>query len=258
MSINPKYQILYLIGVMMLIMFQQSCTHDSFIIDDTDPNLIDTTTTSIDTMVVDTMIVDTMDIGVPCDPSIIYFNRDILPILNGSCAFSDCHDAATATDGVILDSYENVINTAEVVPFDLGDSELYEVITENDPDDVMPPSGKMDNATISLIAQWILQGAKNLECDDVEECNTENISYTGYVKNIFTTSCNGCHSTSAAFGGVVLDTYTGVKTQVDGGRLYGAINWNQGFSPMPQAQDQLENCKIAKIKSWIDAGAQDN
>ncbi|MFT4536235.1 MAG: hypothetical protein ACJA1A_003566 [Saprospiraceae bacterium] len=242
---------------MCSIIAYQSCTHDPFLIVDIDPEPMDTMV--IDTMVIDTMDIDTTNMGTPCDPDIIYFTTDILPILLGSCAISGCHDAATATEDVILDNYDNVINTAKVKPFDLSDSELYEVITEDDPDKIMPPTGKLDNAKISLIAQWILEGAKNLECDEeTGGCVTENISYTGFVKGILNTSCIGCHSTAAASGGVILDTYAGVKTVVNNNRLYGAINWDIGFQKMPQGQDKLDDCKISKIKSWIDDGAQNN
>ncbi len=251
--------ILIIFGIIAWICLHQSCTHDSLIMDDMEPDLMDTMDNPIDTMVVDTMDIDTTGNGMPCDPDIVYFQNDILPILQGSCAFSGCHDAASASDGVILDNYENVINTTEVEPFNLGDSELYEVITEDDPDDVMPPTGKMDNEKISLIAQWILQGALDLVCDEeTSDCEIENVTYNGFVSGIFDTSCNGCHSTTAAFGGVILDTYNGVKLQVDNERLYGAINWDAGFERMPQGQDQLDSCTIAKVKSWIDEGAQNN
>lgn len=248
-----KSPFLYLIFILVLIGFHQSCTHDPFMPDDMEPDPMDTTTTMLDTMGMDTTMM-----GNPCDPEVIYFEKDILPILKGNCAFSGCHDAASASDGVILDNYDDVISTGEVKAFDLGDSELYEVITENDPDKVMPPTGKLDNETINLIAQWILQGAQNLKCDEEGDCETANVSYDGFVKGVFATSCNGCHSTAAAFGGVILDNYNNVLTQVNNGKLYGSINWDQGFSRMPQGQDQLDQCSIDKIKSWIDDGAPNN
>jgi len=227
-------------------------------IEDMEPDPMDTMTNPMDTMVIDTMDMDTTTMGIPCDPDIVYFQNDILPILLGSCAFSGCHDMATATDGVILDNYDDVINTADVEAFDLSDSKLYEVITDDDPEEMMPPSEKLDNESINLIALWILQGAENLECDEEDICDTSDISYSGFVEGVFSTSCNGCHSTSAAFGGVILDTYTDVVVEVENGKLYGAINWDEGFERMPQGQDQLDSCTIAKIKSWIDDGAQDN
>ena len=87
---------MFFLFVSMMIL-QESCTHDPFIPDMMDENPIDT------------MTMDTTIIAEPCDTTIIYFNTEILPILNGSCAFSGCHDASTASDGVILDNYENVI-----------------------------------------------------------------------------------------------------------------------------------------------------
>ena len=162
-----------------------------------------------------------------------------------------------SSDGIILDSYENLIETVEIEPFDLEETELYEVITEDDPGKVMPPSGKLDNELINIIALWILQGADDLDCDE-EDCDAENVSYTDFVSGVFDTSCNGCHSTAAAFGGVILDNYTDVKTEVDNGRLRGAINHESGFSPMPQGQDKLMDCTILKINNWIDEGAQNN
>lgn len=234
----------------------QSCTHDPFFMD-IDPDPMDTMT--VDTMVIDTMNMDTMNNGIPCDPDVIYFQKDILPIFVSNCALSGCHDAVTATEDIVLDNFENIINTGEVEPFNLNDTEIYEVITEDDPDKVMPPTGKLDNAQINLIATWILQGAKDLECDEEEEpCDTENVSFSGFVVGVFQTYCNGCHATNVANGGVITDTYNGVKEAVDAGRLFEAINWNEGFNNMPQGQDQLDQCTLDKIKSWIDGGAENN
>ena len=124
--------------------------------DDTD-NPVDTTDNSA----------DTTDTGTPCDPDVVYFDQDILPILRSNCAFSGCHDNNSAQDGVILTSYENVMLTADVEAFDLDGSDLYEVITDSDPDDRMPPAPneRLTSAQISKISEWILQGAKNEQCD---------------------------------------------------------------------------------------------
>lgn len=251
---NTYQHLIIIVGIVLWICLQQSCTHDPLFMEEIDPEPMDSTINPMDTTIMDTTILEN-----PCDADLVYFDRDILPILLGSCAFSGCHDVTTASDGVVLNNYDNVIKTGEVVPNDLSESELYEAITENDADKIMPPSGKIENEKISLIAKWILQGAKDLHCDEASSgCLTENVSYSGVVKDVFSTSCNGCHSSSTAFGNIILDTYTGVKTVVDAGRLYGAINWSQGFSKMPQGQDQIDSCKIANVKTWIDEGAKNN
>lgn len=106
--------------------------------------------------------------GDPCHPDTVYFERDIMPLLNSSCAKSGCHDAETAMDGVILNNYANVMSTGDVRPGNPNGSDLYEVITENDARKRMPPPPlpPLSNEQIALVQKWILQGAQNLTCDD--------------------------------------------------------------------------------------------
>ncbi len=216
-----------------------------------DPDPMDTTVVPI----------DTTDPGVPCDPNLVYFNMEILPILKSNCAKSGCHDAITHQEGVILDSYQNVIASNVIKPFDLEDSELFEKITESDPDKVMPPppNQRLNADQIGLIAKWILQGAQNLVCDENPVgCNTTNISFAGFVGPLLTTNCVGCHSGGAPAGGFALNTHAGVQTVALNGRLFGAISHAPGFQPMPRGSAKLSQCTIDKIKSWIDNGAQNN
>ncbi len=247
MKIETSNMLFFFFIVIMSITI--ACKHDPFV------PVVD----MHDDMMQDTTMMDTTVLENPCDTNIIYFNKDVLPLLKGNCAYSGCHDAATASDGVILDNYEAVISTGEVSPFNLSESELYEVLIDDDPEDVMPPSGKLDNDQIALIASWILQGADNLNCDEfIGECNTENVSYELFVAEVFKTQCNGCHDSNVASGGIITDNYESVKSIVDSGRLFGTINWDNGFSNMPKNQEKLDSCTIVKIKSWIDEGALDN
>ena len=133
-----KYSFPVLIFGLVIWLSFPSCKHEP-IIEEVEMNPIDTTSNPPDTMTVDTMTVDTTNMGVPCDPDVIYFDLDVLPLLLSNCAFSGCHDAASHQDGVILESYETVIQTADVEPFNLGDSEIYEVLVDTDLDEIMPP-----------------------------------------------------------------------------------------------------------------------
>jgi len=220
--------------------------------------MMPTDTTDVDTT---DNPVDTTDMGTPCDSNTIYFNQQILPILQSNCAFSGCHDAATAQDGVILESYEQVMQTADVRPFDLSGSDLYEVITEDDEDKRMPPppNARLTSGQVQLISQWILQGAENLECDeDAQGCDTENRSFAAHIQPVITNNCLGCHSGGAPSGGINLSTYAGVKTVADNGRLLGAIRREAGFSPMPQGAAQLPQCTIDQFAAWVADGAPNN
>ena len=71
----------------LVALFLPSCVHEPVI----DPNNpIDTTDNPIDT--IDNPI-DTTPTGTPCDPDVVYFSKDILPLLRSNCAKSGCHDA---------------------------------------------------------------------------------------------------------------------------------------------------------------------
>ncbi len=215
-----------------------------------------------DTIPIDTVPIDTGDtiVGVPCDPDVVYFNQQVLPILISNCAFSGCHDAASHEDGVILTDYEKVMQTADVEPFNLDGSEIYSVLIEDDPDKRMPldrPSLSADQ--IQLVAKWILQGAKNEECDQsAGGCDTVSVSFAQFVKPVIQNQCQGCHSGAAPSGGVDLSTYQGVKSQALNGKLHGVTAWLSGYKKMPFGSSQLSDCTVDKIKAWVDAGALEN
>lgn len=203
--------------------------------------------------------VDNME-GNPCDPNVIYFDRDVQPILLNNCAFSGCHNAASAVDGVVLDSYAKVLTTGKVKANNAAESKLYKVITDPDAKDVMPPPPalRLTGAQINIIKKWIDNGAKDEKCEEnSSNCDINSISFASFVRPSLA-ACITCHRVGNAGGGVSLDTYFGVKEVAENGRLYGAIAWQGGFVNMPLGGSKLEDCKIKKIKSWIDAGAANN
>lgn len=90
-------------------------------------------------------------------------------------------------------------------------------------------------------------------------CNTPStVSYSNDVLPVLESSCLGCHDQAGNAGGIIFDTYAGLKTIVDNGSFQGSINHDAGFSPMPRNRDQLPECTLELIQSWIDAGAADN
>ena len=201
---------------------------------------------------------DTTSTGNPCTPGVVYFEKDVLPILTTNCAYAGCHNATSAKEGVVLDSY---VKTLKVVkPSNPTASKLYKSITDTDPGDVMPPppSPKLTTDQINIIYKWIAQGAKDEKCDDGPgSCVTTNVSFASYVKPQLA-SCTTCHKTGNAGGGINLDSYSGFKNAADNGRLYGAIAWSSGFNAMPPGGSRISDCALLKIKSWIDAGAPNN
>ncbi|MBX7243145.1 MAG: hypothetical protein K1X92_15480 [Bacteroidia bacterium] len=194
----------------------------------------------------------------PCDPDTVYFQNDILPMLISNCAMSGCHDAASHKEGVILTDYTKVIQTGDIKPGNPNDSKLYEAITDNNPDDVMPPppNSPLSNSQIQLIEKWILQGARNLACDG--ECDTLNVTYTNTILPVIQSKCKGCHSGTNPSGSIDLSTYNGIKTIALNGSLYGSVTFSPAYSAMPKNGSKLPDCQIVAIDKWIKAGAPQN
>lgn len=90
-------------------------------------------------------------------------------------------------------------------------------------------------------------------------CDTINpITYSNQVQNIFEANCYECHNSTIRTAGVVLDTYDGVRTQIDQGRIPGVIRRDPGFPQMPFGRARIDDCQIRTIERWIDAGAPNN
>lgn len=89
-------------------------------------------------------------------------------------------------------------------------------------------------------------------------CDTAAVKYSTSVLPVLSSSCISCHGGNTPSAGISLDTYTGVKQQVDNGRLWGAVSHSPNYSPMPKNSNKLNACSLAKIKKWIDAGAPNN
>src|SRR5690606_38024120 len=113
---------------------------------------------------------------------------------------------------------------------------FYELITESDPDDRMPPPprNRLTAGQIAVIRDWILQGAQDLHCDDVSECITVDVRFSETVEPIIATNCRGCHSGPEPTGGISLENYESIRAIASTGRLYGAIAHLPGYTPMPR------------------------
>lgn len=192
----------------------------------------------------------------PCDPNVVYFQTTILPLLTSKCAQPDCHDQATQEDGVGLFDYNNVME--QVDPGDLNGSDLWEMITETDPDDRMPPppNAPLTQQERDLIRNWILQGAQNNTC--TPDCNPDEFSFSVNLFPIVQLHCQGCHSGSQPDGGISLTNYTQVKAVADNGLLMSALNGTNGSPLMPYNTLGLPDCYKSQFQTWVDAGAPNN
>lgn len=196
--------------------------------------------------------------GKPCNPDTVYFQNDILPLIQGNCGIAGCHDAATAEEGVILIDYNSIMNFGEVIPGNVNNSKLYEVITENDPDKIMPPppSTALTAAQIAQIATWIQQGAQNNYCDG---CDTVDVKFSSHVLPIFTQSCKGCHGAIPTGGAATsLTNHVQIVTGVTNNDLLARIQHTNGYGAMPFGGTKVPDCKIRTVEMWINLGMKND
>jgi hypothetical protein len=191
-----------------------------------------------------------------CDPDSVYFTKQVLPILVSNCTMANgCHDAASAADGVVLTSYQTVMSSDIVDPGNAGNSDLVEVLTDNNPSDVMPPppSSPLTPAQIALIETWINQGALNNDCNG---CDDNQFTWSGTIKPLIDTKCVGCHGPSSVDGS--LATHADVVGFVSTGQLMGSIMHDPNYAAMPKNGAKLSDCEISQFQKWINAGALQN
>lgn len=243
---NPPISLGGSLALAFIILSLQACVHPPVVPPmDNDPDPVPVDSTQIEVEV--------------CDPDTVYFAQQIQPILNSNCALSGCHNEQSAQDDIVLTSYGNLISSDVIDAGDPSDSDLYEVITENDPDKIMPPppNAALTTEQIETIRTWIRQGAQNLSCEEAV-CDTSDVTYAGYIRPFLDLHCTGCHTGTNAGGGVFLSGFSTVQEVALNGRLLGSIQHDEGFVQMPQGEDKLESCDITKIRLWIEEGAPNN
>lgn len=198
--------------------------------------------------------VDTGD----CDSSIIYFEKDVLPILASSCAITGCHNNITKEEGFDFTNYVTTVSKG-VKAGNASESKIHKVlVTNQNEDDFMPPQPMqpLTDNQIAIIYDWIEQGAKNLTCNP-GECDMSNITFSNTISPIIQNKCTGCHSGGTPAGGVKITNYTEVKTLADNGTLSGTINDKAGYPIMPPS-GKLPDCDIQQLEKWMNDGAQNN
>jgi len=83
------------------------------------------------------------------------------------------------------------------------------------------------------------------------------VRYDPDIKQLMTANCFPCHLSVSVSGGVILDTYDGVKAAVESTGLVNAINHNAGYSSMPEGTAKLAQSDIDTIQTWIKNGSFD-
>jgi mono/diheme cytochrome c family protein len=187
----------------------------------------------------------------PCDPGIVDFTNEILPMIQSNCAMSGCHGTPYPADGINLTTYAGIME--EVKPGDPNGSELYEVLFETG-DDLMPPppAAPLSAAQKERIRLWIQQGANETNCAGACD-STSATTYTAVIAPMMQMQCLGCHQGAGASGGVRLTSYSEVTAAVGNSGLVDAVNGANGRSQMPPS-GRMSDCNVALLERWVRAG----
>lgn len=236
------------IVLLLLYLNFNSCKHDPIV----PPGTVYDTTGGI---------TDTSHKLPPCDPNVVYFQKQILPIILSNCTMSGCHDGSAGSEGKSLTNYSNILKSGYVNAINPTSSKMYRATNPaNTGEDKMPrdPYPALTTAQRDLILKWIQQGAKNLNCDGL--CDSVNVKYSTTIKNTMQNYCQGCHSGTNPAKGLLLTNYAQVSAAAKNanGKFWGTINWASGFVAMPYKSTKMPKCEISQIKKWIQDGAPNN
>jgi len=195
-------------------------------------------------------------VTINCDPDTVYFQNDVLPLLVSNCAKSGCHESGGGHEEEAnpLSSYNEVMASDYVDPFNANHSKLIEVLTESG-EDKMPPSPNepLTASQRSLLEKWINQGARNNACEG-GDCDTTVVNYSNQIVRTINTYCKGCHSGASPSGGIDLSSYSGAAAIAANGSFLGSVQFDGGYVAMPYNGTMLSDCKIAEIRIWIENG----
>ncbi len=207
----------------------------------------------------------------------VCFQEQVLPIIQTSCGISGCHDASSAKEGFVATDYNNIMQIVKAG--DARNSELYNVITDINSKDMMPPDRALTKEQRSLIQVWIEQGAKNNSCSEIPvdtgviipppplpPPNPDTLCFVQHVLPIFQSSCatTGCHDVATHEGDYVFTSYSTI-TQKSGSivpfnpnesKVYKVITEDEPGDLMPPPPSPpLNSDQIAVIREWILQGA---
>lgn len=121
---NKSHLIYSVLTILALSLFTLSCTKDKVVVKPITPTISDT----------------------------ISFNKFVLPLMNTNCATSGCHDANSATQGYVFDSYENIKKNAVAANNAMNAINGFQQ---------MPLGQKLDQTSIDKFKAWMDQGLKN-------------------------------------------------------------------------------------------------
>ncbi len=184
----------------------------------------------------------------PPDPNAgkVTYLADVEPIMRQLCVA--CHNDNLHEDGVNLDGYNRVKQAIDDV--------LESMMEDEDDDDIMPPSGRVDNAIIQTLLAWrtdgFLMGEETPPDDTDSGTNDVNYTYMADILPVFEDYCIMCHGANSPAGGFDMSTYQKTIDQID--PILARMELQTGQAGVMPPSGQLDAATLQKIRAWIALG----
>ncbi len=94
--------------------------------------------------------------------------------------------------------------------------------------------------------------------DDMMGNIEDDFTFSTGVFPIIENNCVGCHGGANPSAGIPLTTYSEIFPFAASGGLYGVINHEPGYTPMPLGANKLNDSDVNTVKQWIDDGFPNN
>ncbi len=99
--------------------------------------------------------------------------------------------------------------------------------------------------------------AEPKDCDP----DTTNVTYTKDIAPLMITDCgtnSSCHRLNNSDSEISLVSYDDLTAVAVTGQLLSSVIHDGNAEPMPYGGQKLSDCKINKIKAWINQGLKEN
>jgi len=200
----------------------------------------------------------------------ICFDTQVMPILETSCL--KCHDGST--EGFSMSNYTDVMNY--VTAGNPRKSKLYQVITDVNSLNMMPPDHPVSQENRTIIEIWIAQGAQNKICKidtagggggggETKSCS-DSVYFAQRILPLITSNCAWCHdgkSHGEEENLFHLDSYETIIQYVNtsnpsSSKLYQVLSASGEDVMPPPPNPTVNNADKQMLLTWITEGAMNN
>jgi len=207
------------------------------------------------------LIIDDMDT--------VCFGAQVLPVLQSSCGITGCHDGSQ--EGFLAADYASIVRS--VKSGDPRGSKLYQVITDINGEEMMPPDMPLTQEQRTIIQVWIAQGALETTCEasnggngNIPPGDADSICFVQDVLPLFISNCaiSSCHDGLSQGEeeeeSFALNSYSTILPYVDAfnpssSDVYKAVNGTGEDMMPPPPKSPLSSAQKEVLRKWIADGA---